>query len=140
MMQEFKPDCTINLHLESKGKPSKYAWVCSVSSDKQKNIVVARGFLGITSIELAQALALQFALRFAENLRREKVWLCTSFPAEGMLIDDKKIKKSSRPQEARLQLEEVKKIWESIRLKRWKKIEEKDLKFLREEVNASFAR
>ena len=140
MMQEFKPDCTIILHLESKGKPSKYAWVCSVSTEKQEHMVIARGFLGMIEHELAEAMALQFALRFVENLRREKVELRTSFPAQGMLEEDKKSKKSGRVREARLQLEEVKKIWEGIRLKRWKKIEEKDLRFLRKEAESSFSR
>lgn len=122
MMQEFKPECTINLHVDSIGTPPKYIWICSVRYLLSR-VVVAKGFTGSKLREDAQLAAALFGLRQAYRLKQEKVALACSFPGILSLSPKKNLELQSK-------LEELHSLWEGFRLKKTTELDKAERDFL----------
>ena len=130
-MTDFHPDCTINLHLELRGKPAKLAWVCSISHPKSGRIVLARRFLGLVSPEEAQLRALLFGLRQTGRLLQEKVEAAATFPLESWLgeVEPRRLAPELKPLR-----EEARRLWDGFRYRRIARLEaeERIVTFMRE--------
>lgn len=135
-MQDFHPDCTINLLVQSQGKPGKYAWVCSLVTRDSVRLLSARRFLGIVNREEAEWACALFGLEQAARLQQEKVQLCADFsllldPAAGGKHRDPSIQ--SKKAEAGA-------LWASFRLRKLGKISAEEDGFLRQEAMKAFSR
>lgn len=137
-MTEFRADCTINLHVESRGKPGKLAWVCSVVHGKRGRVVLARRFMGIASREEVELRALLFGLRQGARFLQEKVDVAANFPLEGILAEGKSAGRVSP--ELKPMKEEILKAWGGIRLKRVARVAGEEAVFLREEAEKAYQR
>lgn len=137
-MQEFNPECTINLYLESRGKPAKSAWCCSLTGESGARILVATKFLGKAPFEGSVVGALHFGLAQATRLRMEKVHLATDLPVEGVIAPEKK----TRPRDAALEpvMRECADAWAAFRLRKLKKLPVDERDFLRNEAEKFFKR
>lgn len=138
MISEFRPECTVNLWLEANGQPAKRAWVCAIEV-AGKRIVTARKFLGIVSVEEAEASVLLFGLRRVRRLLQEKVEVRGNFPVEGMLGKAKAVGRRGEP-DLQSERAEITSIWESIRLVRGARITPADGALLAEEAKKVFRR
>lgn len=136
-MTDFRPDCTINLHVEPRGKPAKIAWSCSLAHAKRGRIVVARRFLGLVSREEAQLRALLFGLRQAARLLQEKVEIAATFPVEEWLADESPRRLAPELKPLR---EEAARFWMGFRYRRVARMAEPEARPLREEAEKAFRR
>ncbi len=134
-MNEFKADCTINLHVELSGKPAKVAWACSLVHARRGRVVLARKFLGIVPREEAELEVLQFGLRQATRLLQEKVELNATFPLEGKLSAKKSAKLEPSLKEKK---EQLARLWDGFRLKRAARMSGEEAKLLRETAEKTF--
>lgn len=132
MMQEFKPECTINLHVESMGTPPKYIWICSVRYLVSR-VVVAKGFTGSKIREDAQLAAALFGMRQALRLKQEKVALACSFPGILSLSAKKNLELQSK-------IEEMHSLWAGFRLKKTMVLDKAERDFLQGESGFSGAK
>jgi hypothetical protein len=137
-MQEFNPDCTINLCLESQGHPAKIAWCCSVVNDSNFRVIVASRFLGKASFENSLMAVLKFGLEQALRLRVEKLHLATDLPVDDLFNE----KKSGRSRYPKLQseIEACNFMWNSFRLKKRVSVSTQERSFLRAEAEKFFKR
>jgi hypothetical protein len=133
-MQDFHPECTINLLIQAQGRPSKYVWACSILTRNSVRLVFARRFLGMVSREQAEWNALLFGLRQAERLQQEKVQLSSSFSlslgAAGKL-------RCPELQSLKAQAEGI---WNGFRLRKTGKIDPAEEDFLKESAAKAFSR
>jgi hypothetical protein len=88
-MQEFRPDCTINLHLESRGRSAKLVWCCGIRDERGNGLVTVSGFAGTAPRETALLRTLRFGLEQALRLRMEKIEIATDIPVEVYLEADR---------------------------------------------------
>ena len=132
MMQEFKPECTINLHVESLGTPPKYIWNCSIRYHVSR-IVVAKGFTGSKIREDAQLEAALFGMRQAMRLKQEKVALACSFPGILSLSPKKNLELQSK-------INEMNSLWQGFRLRKTIELEKNERDFLQGESGFSGAK
>ena len=88
-MTDFKPDCTINLHVELRGKPAKIVWCCSMEQARAGRVILARRFLGLVNREEAELQVLLFGMRQAARFLQEKVEIRASFSAEDHLLKER---------------------------------------------------
>jgi hypothetical protein len=136
-MTEFKADCTINLHVEARGKPARTAWSCSVMHGKHGRLVLARKFMGEAPREEAELEALLFSLRQTERLLQEKVELCASFSLEGKVAGKGAVGASPGLKSRR---GEIVKAWGGFRLRRVSRMKATELAVLRESVEKACQR
>ena len=115
-MTDFKPECTINLHVELRGKPAKFAWACSLSQERKGRVVLARRFLGLVTREQAELGALLFGLRQAQRFLQEKVEVAATFPLMDLTGGGSGTRRTAP--ELRALQGETARIWDSFRLKR----------------------
>jgi hypothetical protein len=135
-MTDFRPDCTISLHVETRGKPAKLTWACSISHAKRGLLVRARGFSGLVPHAEAELAALLFGLRQTQRLLQEKVEVAATFPVEELLSkENRRLAPGLRPQR-----DEAVRIWESFRLRRMGKVSPGAARELREEAEGSYRR
>ena len=135
-MTDFRPDCTIHLHVETRGKPEKAAWCCSIVHHKRGRLLLVSGFLGIVEKRSAEQVALLFGLRQAQRLLQEKVELSSSFPLEGKLEPKRGEKRQLSPE--RVQLLQI---WEGFRLRRARRMPDgEEAALLRETADRAFSR
>jgi hypothetical protein len=136
-MTDFRPDCTINLHCELRGKPAKIAWSCSIVHPKRGRIVVARRFLGLVSREEAQLRALLFGLREAARLLQEKVEATATFPVEEWLGEEGPRRLAPELKPLR---EEAARCWAGFRYRRAGRMSGEEALALRGEAENAFRR
>src|SRR5690349_10465381 len=137
-MQEFKPECIINLYLESRGKPGKLAWGGSLYHQDGKLLAQLGGFLGLQDRREAELKITDIVLELARQLKMEKIELSANFPAEG--IFQEKIRGGSSGKELQLLERKLRGLWEEFRLRRIGKINAKEIESLRKECAALFDR
>lgn len=137
-MTDFRPDCTINLHVELRGKPAKVSWACSIAIGKHGTVVMARRFLGIVSRDEAELAALLFGLAQAQRLQQEKVEIAATFSLDGRLADDGGARRL--PPELRPRRDEAARIWSSFRLAKEGRVAPERALALREAAVGAFAR
>lgn len=135
-MQDFHPDCTINLLVQSQGKPGKFAWACTLVTRNSVRLLVARRFLGVVNREQAEWSCALFGLEQAARLQQEKVQLSADFslaldPAAGGKHRDPAIQSKKAEAEA---------LWASFRLRKQGKISAEEDGFLRQEAMKAFSR
>jgi hypothetical protein len=138
-MTEFKADCTINLHLEARGKPAKIAWACSITHPKHGHLVIARKFLGLVEREEAELESLLFGLRQAARFLQEKVEVNATFPLEGKLREPNTSSRAGIPA-LRPKREDVVKLWNAFRLRRAARMTGPEAELLRKEAELAFQR
>jgi hypothetical protein len=138
-MTEFRADCTINVHIEARGNPAKFAWSCSILYGKRGRVVIARGFLGKSGREEAELAALAFGIGQALRLKQEKVDLAGTFALEGIL-DAEKPSGRGASESVRLKKRELISVWQGFRLRRVATIRPEEANLLREEAGKAFGR
>lgn len=133
-MQDFNPDCTINLSIQAQGKPGKFVWACSLVTRDSVRLVLARKFLGIVNRDEAEWSAALFGLSQAQRLMQEKVQLCSDF---GLNLDG-----TSKHRDPKIQLIKARaeKVWSSFRLRKLGRVEAGEERILREEALSAFSR
>jgi hypothetical protein len=134
-MADFKPDCTINLHVEARGKPAKLAWSCSVSHARSGRLALARRFIGLSSREETELRALLFGLRQASRLLQEKVEVAATFGLDGRLDDSRRV-----PPELKPLRDEAHRLWEGFRYRRIGKLSPAVSRELGEEAEKAYRR
>lgn len=134
-MQDFHADCTINLLVQSQGKPGKYAWVCSLVTRNSVRLLTARRFLGMVSREEAELSCALFGLAQTARLQQEKVQICADF---SIPLDAAAGK--HRVPEIQLKRAEAVAIWAGFRLKKIGRVSAEENEFLRAEVAKAFSR
>ncbi len=138
-MTDFRPDCIINLHVETRGKPAKLAWSCSLSHAKQGQIVLACRFLGFVTREEAELKSLLFGLRQASRLLQEKVELRSTFSLEEILNEQGRTRRKLVP-ELRPFREESVRLWGSFRHSRHGRLEGAEALVLQKEAENAYRR
>jgi len=133
-MQEFKPDCTINLLIQSQGRPAKYVWACSLVTRDSVRLVMARKFMGIVSRDEAEWSAMLFGLSQARRLLQEKVHLCSEY--SGILQEAGKLR-DPRIQSMKAKAQDI---WSTFRLRKIGKIASDEEVALKEEAARAFSR
>lgn len=137
-MTDFRPDCTINLHVEARGKPAKVAWVCSITHARRGRLVLARRFLGLVPRGEAELRALLFGLRETQRLLQEKVEVAATFPLDGLLGEE--IRGRRVPAELAPLREDATRLWNAFRLHRCGRLEGGEALALREDGERAFLR
>ena len=137
-MQEFKPDCTINLHLESRGKPAKNIWACSIVDRSGRRLVTALRFAGVINREIAILESAKFGMAQAKRLRMEKVQIASDGAIDSMLQLDRV--GGIRFKELQSLLSEVSNYWIEFRLRKVGKISQGEREFLRKEAESLWKR
>ncbi len=127
-MQEFNPECTINLYLESRGKTAKAAWCCSLVGGSGDRIIAAARFVGKGAFDDAVVGALKFGLEQAKRLRMEKVHLATDLSVEALITPKKG---RLRDPELQAKAEACAEIWGGFRLRKLVRLNEAERGFLR---------
>lgn len=138
-MNDFKADCTINLHVESRGNPAKQVWVCSITHAKRGRVLLSRKFLGIVSRDEAEMLALRFGIKQALRLLQEKVDVAATFPLESHLKLENSPGRGRTP-ELKLLREELVSYWGDFRLKRVAKLLPSEAAVLQDNAEKAFQR
>jgi hypothetical protein len=134
-MTDFRPDCTINLHVELRGKPAKLAWACSITHPRRGRLVLARKFVGVVPREEAEISALLFGLRQASRFLQEKVEVAASFSVDRLLAGGESARAAP---EVRAIREEAKRRWEEFRLRRSGSLTPLEAVALRAEAERSY--
>ena len=133
-MQEFKPDCTINLLILSHGRPAKYAWACSILTRESVRLVLARRFVGISSRDEVEWSAMLFGLGQAMRLQQEKVQVCADFS------DILQIAGKHRDPQIQSLKAAAQDAWASFRLRKEGRISADEEMLLKEEASKAFSR
>lgn len=112
-MQDFHPDCIINILVAGHGRPAKFSWAIKIATREQVSLVEATRFLGIVSPDEAGWAALVYSLRQVERLQQEKVMIATDIAYPALTAA-----KASRSRDPKIQLiiDEAVAIWRGIRL------------------------
>ncbi|MGZ3650592.1 MAG: hypothetical protein ACXVB9_20865 [Bdellovibrionota bacterium] len=138
-MTDFKPDCTINLHVEARTKPAVCAWVCSISHVKCGRVVLARKTLGDVPRPEAELEVLHYGLAQALRFQQEKIVVTATFPLGAWLGESKRSGGAGKP-EFKAKREAVARAWATFRLKKINRMDAPDEKSLREEAENAFPR
>lgn len=138
MMQEFKPDCTINLHLESRGRPGKNVWACSIVDRSGRRLVTALRFAGAMGREAAMIECANFGMSQAQRLRMEKVELASDGTIDSMLVPERIGGKRSK--ELQSILKNVSNMWIMFRLRKVGVISPEERDYLRGQANSLLKR
>lgn len=137
-MQEFKPDCIINLHMESRGKPGKYAWSCSLVDRSGRRLVTAVKFAGVVSRDAVLLESARFGLVQAQRLRMEKIEVASDGSIEGFLASERV--GSKRVRELQSLLDDVIRAWSSFRLRKIGSLAGAERDFLHVQAGTAFKR
>jgi len=138
-MTEFRPECTINLHVESQGKPAKLAWSCSIAHHRSGRVACARKFLGIVPREEAELHALLFGLEQAKRLLQEKVEIAAAFSLKELLEGEARGARGMSP-ERKAMREGARREWETFRLRRISPLGREEQAFLRDLAEGAYRR
>jgi hypothetical protein len=133
-MQDFHPECTINLLLECRGNPSKIVWSCSLQTRNSVRLLSAEKFLGIYHRERAEWELLRFGLQQANLLKQEKVEICCPYFTEEEILNPRKL----RDQELQYIRQNCVQLLDTFRLKKYSKMDEKEKQYLSNRVQAFF--
>jgi hypothetical protein len=136
-MTGFKADCTINLHVENRGKTGRLTWCCSVVHHSRGRIVLARKLADDLSREDAQREAVLFGLQQTQRLLQEKVDIAANFPVEGMLPEGENMPgrgKGGGVKSKQAMSEDIAKAWLSFRLRRVTRMAADEAELLRKEA------
>jgi hypothetical protein len=133
-MTGFKADCTINLHVESRGKTGKLAWACSIVHHRLGRIILARKYSADLSKEGAEQEALLFGLQQTQRLLQEKVDVSANFPLQGILPEENLPGRGKRGGLKSKLGEDIAKAWTSFRLRRVTRMAADEAEFLRKEA------
>jgi hypothetical protein len=133
-MTVFKADCTINLHVDSRGKTGKLAWACSIVHHRRGRIVLARKFVGQVPKAEAEQEALLFGLQQTHRLLQEKVDIAANFPLGELLPRENKSGGGKRASVKSIHSEEIAKAWLGFRLRRITPIVAAEAELLRKEA------
>jgi hypothetical protein len=140
-MTNFKPDCTINLHVTPSGSGNEkgeskggFVWACSVVHYKRGRVVLAGGRSNVDSREKAERTAALFALRQTQRLLQEKVEVAANFSLKGMLPPQEE-KDSGRKQRTDIESndDDLLRAWKGFRLRRISRLEPGEAEFLKKE-------
>ena len=134
-MTGFKADCTINLHVENRGKTGKLAWVCSIVHHNRGRIVLARKLADDMSKADVEREAALFGLQQTQRLLQEKVDIAASFPLEGMLPEENMPGRGRGVGVQSKQSEDIAKAWLSFRLRRVTRMAADEAELLRKEAS-----
>ncbi len=133
-MTGFKADCTINLHVENRGKTGKLAWACSIVHHRLGRIVLARKYSADLSKEQAEQEALLFGLQQTQRLLQEKVDVAASFPLQGMLPNENMPGLGKSGSVKSKMREDITKAWNGFRLRRVTRMAADEAELLRKEA------
>lgn len=134
-MQEFRPECTINLHLESSGKPARQAWFCALLDERGARILIAAKFLGAVSRDESALRALHFGLVQALRLRTEKVELVGEIPLSFLGEERAGVGRLGELQSLK---EECVEAWNRFRLRRVRSHRPEERELMRRATDAFF--
>lgn len=134
-MTGFKADCTINLHVENRGKTGKLAWACSIVHHNRGRIVLARKLTTDMSKEGAEQEAVLFGLQQTQRLLQEKVDIAASFPLQGMLPEENMPGRGKARGVKSKMSEDIAKAWLGFRLRRVTRMAAAEAELLRKEAN-----
>lgn len=126
-MQDFHPDCIINILVTARGQPAKFTWACGLFTRERVPLVIATRFLGHVPREEAEAAALLFGLEQAARLQQEKVQLGGDIAFPGINAPAGRGRKGTVP----LKMREALALWESFRLRKSASLTEADRAALR---------
>ncbi len=135
-MQDFHPDCTINLLVHSHGKGNTHFWACSLVTRKSVRLIVGEKFFGLTSREQAEWSALEFGLIQGLNLKQEKIAIASLFLKESELTDPRKL----RDPELQLKKANCFTMYNQFRLRKFQTMNEEERAFLKNRMESFFAR
>lgn len=135
-MQDFHPDCTINLFVHSATRGERVYWSCSLVTRKSVRLVTAEKIVGVHSRDLAVWKALEFGLLQAHRLKQEKIAVACGFLAEKDLLETRKL----RDPELQLIKANCEKLYQEFRLKRFQAIAESEKKFLQQQLEENLYR
>jgi hypothetical protein len=136
-MQDFHPDCTINILVSGQGRPAKLVWCCSLVLRSGQRLVTVKKFTGIAPREQVEWQATLFGLEQATRLQQEKVMLASDLTLPGIHQTP-----ASRLRDPALQLmrEDAENLWAGFRLRKTGRLDEKEAAHLREAAADGFRR
>jgi len=136
-MQDFHPDCTINILISGQGRPAKLVWVCSLTLRHGPRLLTVKKFAGIAPREQVEWQATLFGLEQATRLQQEKVMLASDFSLPGIHQSP-----ASRLRDPALQLmrEDAENLWAGFRLRKTGNLDEKESAHLKEAAADGFRR
>ncbi len=135
-MQDFHPDCTINLIVLPAPRGEKVYWSCSLVTRKSVRLVTAEKIVGGLTREVAAWKSLEFGLLQAHRLKQEKIAVACGFLSEKDLLETRKL----RDPELQSIKANCEKLYQDFRLKRFQAIDENEKKFLQQHLEENLFR